>query len=255
MPFTSESAHYSSKTDVAEHVAKNAAKAMELLFKEYQRIFRVENSELPKKKTDLIIFKKKEAFIKYAESLGAAPKSSTLGFYRTSSRGPDMIVTYRRQTDDFHTLSTLYHEGTHQFVMMVMGPGNKPPLWLNEGLAVYFESSKFRNGKLRTGIIPRKRLMLLQRALKQNKHVPLADLMKRTRANYDGLCYSEGWSVIYFLVKARRGAYAKRFGNYFRALKKGEDPDKAFATHITTRVDKLEKLWKAWVLKLPVPKK
>jgi hypothetical protein len=254
LPFEHESRYYLSKSDIAPHVATNAGKAMDQFFKTFQRLFRIDDDEVPQKKTELVIFKDEKGFMEYAESLGANLVRGVVGFYRSTPGGPDMIVTYRRQTQEFHTLSTLYHEGTHQFVMMVMDPKKPPPLWVNEGLAVYFENSQFRNGRLYTGIIPRARLRMLQQALRQDRHIPLTDLMKRTRANYNGLCYAQGWSVIYFLVHAENGAYARRFQNYFRALRRGEDPDAAFTATVTTDIDRLEELWKAWMLQLKLPK-
>jgi hypothetical protein len=249
MPDELETPHYIIKTDTGDHVCKNAGRAMEHLYSAYTAIFNVE--EDPKRaKAEIVIFEKKADFQKYARSLHAKPRKDTLGFYRMDPRGRDQIVTYKRRTDEFHTLSTLYHEATHQFLMKWMGPKNKPPLWLNEGLAVYFENSEWRGGRLRTGIIPRARLLYLQKALRAGKYVPLADLITRGRDKYDGLCYSEGWSLVYFFVKARRGAYVKRFKKYVYALRDGMEHDEAFRTCLTDKLDGLEKAWKHFCLRL-----
>ena len=137
--------------------------------------------------------------------------------------------------------------------MTVMGRDNAPPLWINEGLAVYCENSRLHRGTLKTGIIPRKRLLLLQNRLRAGNYVRLADLMKRERDTYDGLCYSEGWSLVYFFVKAKGGRHAKRFGAYFRMLKERKDPDQAFKTCFTADIDRLERAWKKFCLGLKVP--
>lgn len=255
MPHELATEHYVIKTDTADFVCKNAAHAMEELYKAYTDIFDIK-AEPQKQKTDIVIFEKKEDFTKYAATLKATIRDDTLGFYRTGSDGTSQIVTYKRQTDEFNTLSTMYHEATHQFIMMVMGGSqNAPPLWVNEGLAVYFENSRWQKNVLQTGIIPRQRLLFLQNAIRSGKMIPLAELFKRGKDTYDGLCYSEGWSVIYFFVKANRGAYAKEFGKYLRMLREHKDPDEAFKTCFTADVNALEQAWKKFVMELKAPAK
>jgi len=253
MRFELETRHYIVKTDTTGLVCKKAAKAMEELYHAYTAIFRPDKAAA--QKAEVIIFENRADFQKYAARLRATPRKDTLGFFRCASDGSSQIVTYKRRTSEFHTLSTLYHEATHQFIMMAVGRTNPPPLWVNEGLAVYFEGSRMRNGTLKTGVIPRKRLILLRNALRTGKYIRLADLVKRGRDTYDALAYSEGWSLVYFFLKSNHGAYKKRFSNYFRALRNGTDHDEAFQTHLTRDMVRLETLWKKYFLSLKVPKK
>jgi len=253
MPFEVETRHYIVKTDTTELVCKRAAKAMEELYRAYSVIFHPDKP--PAHKAEVIIFDNRADFRKYATRLNATPRKDTLGFFRCAPDGSSQIVTYKRRTSEFHTLSTLYHEATHQFIMMAMGQTNPPPLWVNEGLAVYFEGSRMRNGTIKTGVIPRKRLILLKNALRTGKYIRLADLVKRGRDTYDALAYSEGWSLVYFFLKSNHGAYRKRFSNYFRALRDGTDHDEAFQTHLTRDMARLEKRWKKYFLSLKVPRK
>ena len=253
MPFELETAHYVIKTDITPLVCKKTGKAMEHLYAAYTKVFALPDD--PKRpKAHVIIFDKREDFLAYAKRLNARPRKDTLGFYRSVANGPGQIVTYKRPAGEFRTLSTLYHEATHQFILMALGHDNAPPLWLNEGLAVYFENSAWRGGKLRTGIVPRARLLHLQQALKSGKYVPLRDLITRGRDKYDSLCYGEGWSLVYFFVTARRGAYAKRLSEYFKALKERTPHAEAFRTCLSKDVDKLEKVWKKYVLGLKAPR-
>ncbi|MFO7897642.1 MAG: DUF1570 domain-containing protein [Planctomycetota bacterium] len=241
MPFRLETKHFVIKTDTGRHVCKNTGRAMEHLYKEFQEIFGVREGAQAKK-TELVIFKEKADFLAYAEDLGGQLRDGTLGFYRWASDGRSQIVSYKRQTKEHHTLSTLYHEATHHFLKLALG--RQPPLWLNEGLAVFFETSRWEHGRLKTGVIPRQRLKLLQRALKLHRHHPLANLMTFGKDKYDALAYAEGWSLVYFLLdKAGR----KRFGQYLQKLRDGDDPDEAFKASFTDDIDKLEEKWKAYV--------
>ncbi len=251
MPFELETAHYIIKTDVAETVCKSAAGVMEELYAAYAAIFRLDPKE-QWPKAEVIIFDKREDFTAYATSIGSELEPEALGFFHVSG-DKSQIVTFKRRTNEFDTLGTLYHEATHQFITMVIGLKNISPLWLHEGLAVYFENSRWQDGKLKTGIVPKTRLLLLQDALRTGKHVHLADLLKRGRDTYDSLCYSEGWAFIYFLVKADGGAYADRFRRYFNMLRAGEKSDAAFKTCFGNNIDKLENAWKKFVLGLKPP--
>jgi len=255
MPFVEETEHYVIKTDVSEKAAKNAGKAMEQLYKVFTEIFRPENDKVDSK-TEVVIFAKEEDFRRLAGLDATGAPKGQLGFFRAMPDGQTQIATYRREGDEFGTMNTLYHEATHQFLLLVMGgPKKAPPLWLNEGLAVYFENSRWENGVFKTGIIPNERLAVLQKALRAGLCVHLADLMKRGKDTYDALCYSESWSLIYFFIKSDGGAHAKRFAEYFKMLREGKDPDEAFKTCFTADLDKLERAWKKFVLEIKLPPK
>jgi len=253
LPFELKTKHYVVKTDISEKVASNIGRAMEHMYKSYASIFRPK--DVAKQPVNVIVFKAREDFRQYASDITSRPMEHVLGFYRLGyGPTPGQIVTYRREDGGSHTLKILFHEGSHQFLMMVIGAHNPPPLWLNEGFAVYFESSRWENGKLRTGIIPGERLARLQSAIRAGNHIPLADLLTRGTDTYDSLCYAEGWSLVYFLLKADRGAHRKRMGAFIDAIKAGRDHGEAFKRTITPNIHALEREWKKFVLKLKVPR-
>ncbi|MFH1730076.1 MAG: DUF1570 domain-containing protein [Planctomycetota bacterium] len=252
MPFTVKTDHYVVKTDISDRVAQNTARAMEHLYEEYVKVFRPKKGEAAKK-ADVVIFEKQEDFLAYAKQIHVKPRKDTLGFFRARSDDGGEIVTYKRQAGETHTMQTLYHEATHQFVLMMTGVNNPPPLWVNEGLAVYFETSQWRGGKLKTGLIPRARLLQLQKAIRDEKLIHLRDLVQRRHDTFDALCYAESWALVYFFAKANNGRYSERFSNYFRALKAGVKHDEAFNKHLTNDFGKLERAWKQFVLSLTPP--
>ena len=252
MPFTIDTDHYTIKTDISERVAKNIAKAMQQLHRAYVKVFRPKNGEAGKK-AEVIVFEKKKDFLAYARRVAMKPRHDTLGFFRPRTDTGGEIVTYKRKDGDNATMRTLYHEATHQFVLMMTGVKNPPPLWVNEGLAVYFESSRWHRGKFQTGRIPKARLAQLQKALRERDYIHLPDLVARGRDTFDALCYAESWSLVYFFVKADKGRYSAKFTNYFRALKAGVKHDAAFKKHLTANMPRLERLWKRFVLGLKSP--
>jgi len=108
------------------------------------------------------------------------------------------------------------HEGVHQFHHMVFGRPYEEiegvPRWYDEGIADCMGNSEVKKGKFRMGLhkgpIALGRLPTIQRAIKNKKYYPLADLMKmdkRTFYTNGSLCYAEAWSFIHFLL-----AYPKK---------------------------------------------
>jgi hypothetical protein len=79
------------------------------------------------------IFQEREAYKQYAASAGRRSSANAGGFYTTST---NEVVTHQ-YPDDKTTLRVLRHESLHVIMAGIIGTG--APLWLNEGLAVYFE--------------------------------------------------------------------------------------------------------------------
>src|ERR1041384_951847 len=64
----------------------------------------------------------------------------------------------------------LAHEGFHQFLGYELGL--EVPLWLNEGMAQYFETSYVANGRLHTGIISKPKLRSEERRVGKECRTP-----------------------------------------------------------------------------------
>ena len=135
MPFTIEGEHYTIKTDVAGAAAENIAKAMQQLHRAYVKVFKPKSGQA-RKKADVIVFNEKKDFLAYGKRIDDKSRHDALGFFRPRAGTGGEIVTYKRKDGDNATMRTLYHEATHQFVFMLTGEKNPPPLWVNEGLAV-----------------------------------------------------------------------------------------------------------------------
>jgi hypothetical protein len=112
-----------------------------------------------------------------------------------------------------HPYRTLLHEGTHQFVHLGAGyrePGRpaatRPhlalPLWLNEGLASYYEAAFVTPDLLQSGRPDPARLLELQNALRRNKVPPLANILaKRYGQSFTSLDYAITWGLVYALMQ------------------------------------------------------
>lgn len=123
--------------------------------------------------------------------------------------------------------------------------------WLAEGLAVYFESSVLKYGRLQTGIIPTYRLIQLKEALKKNRALSLRDLLSMGQERFGSLEYAQSWSFVYFILHAYQGKNRKYFIQYFQRLRDGKtDGAKLFQEIFKCPIDEMEVHWKKYVMAL-----
>ncbi len=122
------------------------------------------------------------------------------------------------------TFSALGHEGWHQF--------NKKhfkfrlPSWLDEGIAMLFETSRFEQGFFYFEPIRNlNRLGSLKMTLMKNKMIPLRELIamdpgEAVVAGEDTIMafYSQSYALVRFL---REDGYGKRLGDYHQMLEGG----------------------------------
>ena len=233
------------------------------------------------------ICKSRDEYLSY----GAPPQSA--GYWNWND---EELVLYDAQVQDrshhisdANTFIALYHEAFHQYIHY--STGELPPhSWFNEGHGDFFSGATVKDGKVRA-IGPNPwRVNYIQEAIEADKYVPLKELMAFEQPDYYrpdriGLCYAEGWSLIYFLRKselvAKRPEWAQILPTYFAELKSGyaaelaklEAQGKAKDQGLRARaglevrkaalakategvdIDELEKAWKAYVLTIPEPKK
>lgn len=146
-------------------------------------------------------------------------------------------------------LQTLAHEGFHQFLGYYVP---NPPIWLNEGMAEYFEGLDPRERLVDSKkTINRSDLQRMKAFLKQDAYVPLKRFIYMSQEEYysnPGLHYAQGWSLIYFLAYASK-SYNKYFQELIQYLKNGYDREPALdATFGKVDFDKMERIWKKYIL-------
>ena len=155
-----------------------------------------------------------------------------------------VIYTYPNQ-ESFDSL--FIHELTHIILHEYVGR-NHLPLWLDEGVATYIENKHSVS-------LYQRRLASLQRAIKQDKHIPLSELTQMTSgvlakkpADYVSLFYVESFSIVNFFNK-RYGKY--KFSTFLSDLKRGESIDSAIAKSFRDcrNYQELEKQWMKFYLK------
>jgi hypothetical protein len=106
------------------------------------------------------------------------------------------------------TLSTLAHEGLHQYVEATRG--NRVPAWINEGLATRFEAFDL-DSQNRPVFTPEKnylRMNQLRSAMQTNDLVPLKDILAthagieiQKQTNRVATYYAQVWSITLYLLQ------------------------------------------------------
>lgn len=125
---------------------------------------------------------------------------------------PPMIHVACRGDEPGHPYRTLLHEGTHQFAHLAAGyraPG-KPapgprlavPLWLNEGLATYFEAAFIAPEVLIAGMTDPDRLDELRTALREGRAPSLNKILTaRYGDEFTSLDYAASWGLVHALLQ------------------------------------------------------
>lgn len=121
------------------------------------------------------------------------------------------------QPDAEPTVATLIHEATHQLAynsgLQTRYADN--PLWLSEGLAIYFETPDLRSKKGWRGIgtINYRRLAQLRGYLVSRSQDSLVDLITQDdrlrRAETASDAYAESWALCYYLLTKRQKAFVR----------------------------------------------
>jgi hypothetical protein len=118
------------------------------------------------------------------------------------------------------TFGVLCHEGTHYYQGLVLESFDNCPIWLIEGLAVYFgDGSTFepQKKKIAVGGIPRDRLAHIQEKMAAKRHTPVPELvgMRRGFGGFSGSHYADSWALIYFLVRSEDKKGTKLMTEYW----------------------------------------
>jgi len=235
--------HYTFKSDHNPDTIQTLATQQEALFRElYKRMSKTRPvSEI--RRMLIYVYQTEEA---YKKAMGKAADGSK-GIYTSKAIGG-----YGDDLDKL--LATYRHEGTHQFIDQFLGA--KCPIWLNEGLAVYYENASFVGGELKTGQVPDTYVSLLRQALEGNTLIPVKEMMAITpedwaaavagKATQTSLRYAEAWSMVHFLEHGDDGKYRTPFMQYLYFLARGSPAD-AWRRVFGANLAGFETRWRAYL--------
>jgi hypothetical protein len=131
-----------------------------------------------------------------------------------------------------HPYSTIYHEYTH---LQFRSSGEWMPLWLNEGVAEFFQNTEIQNKEVLLGEPSADDILYLR----QEKIIPLPVLFRVDHQSpyyheeqKGSVFYAESWALTHYLMVTDREKHVHRLTDYLELVSKNEDPvtaaEKAF---------------------------
>jgi Tfp pilus assembly protein PilF len=139
-------------------------------------------------------------------------------------------VLLRLDAEGEHPYAVVYHEYTH---LLTGKSAVWMPLWMNEGLAQFYENTDIHEKDVELGQPSAELLMVLR----QNQLLPL-DVLFRVdekspyyhEENKGNIFYAESWALTHYLMVTDRKNNTQQMKNYSDLLAKGTDPVTAAAT-------------------------
>src|SRR5580698_3151044 len=140
-------------------------------------------------------------------------------------RAPDKnYILLRLDAQGDHPFATVYHEYTH---FMMRNASEWMPLWLNEGLAEFYQNSDIQDKEVLLGQASPEDILYLR----QNRLLPLATLFKVDYASpyyhqeqKASVFYAESWALTHYIEIADGQKGTSRLQDYANLLAKKEDP-------------------------------
>jgi tetratricopeptide (TPR) repeat protein len=140
-------------------------------------------------------------------------------------RAPDKnYILLRMDAQGDHPFATVYHEYTH---FMMRNASEWMPLWLNEGLAEFYQNSDIQDKEVLLGQASPEDILYLR----QNRLLPLATLFKVDYASpyyhqeqKASVFYAESWALTHYIEITDGQKGTSRLQDYANLLVKKEDP-------------------------------
>jgi hypothetical protein len=192
----------------------------------------------PQQRLIALVFDDRESFEQYARPELGDAAGVMIGYYnmrsnrvtmydltgvdgvRGSRRGASSAAHINRilsQPTAERTVATIVHEATHQLAynsgLQTRYADN--PMWVSEGIAVYFETPDLRSSKGWRGIgeVHPLHLGQFQRSLPTRSDDPLQTLlgddMRFRDSRTSAQAYADAWALNYFLLRTRRHKYVQ----------------------------------------------
>jgi Tfp pilus assembly protein PilF len=214
------SEHFTVVTDGGDHDARRMLDQFERMRWVFQTLFPKTNVDPIAPIVVIAVRNNKEFQTMEPEGYQGKGKLELAGYFL---KAPDKnYILLRLDVEGEHPYATVYHEYTH----LELGTESMP-LWLNEGLAQFFENTEFKDKEVLLGEPNSIALMTLQ----QNPLIPL-DTLFRVDANSPyyheeqkgSVFYAESWALTHYLEIADFNQKTNHLGQYLQLVSQHSDP-------------------------------
>ncbi|TWU46298.1 hypothetical protein Poly51_56940 [Rubripirellula tenax] len=207
-----------------ERYARQVGGLFEKLHRGFFTFWKNQRWELPEPEFPLVavVLRDHQAFLSHAGNEIGTRAESVIGYYNLAT---NHMTTFNVPNWE-RNVATIIHEATHQLAynsgMQQRFADN--PIWVSEGLAMFFETPDMKNpGNWRSiGAVNRVKLAHWQKYVRYRPDESLATLLSDdTRFLNQATAteaYAEGWALTYFLITTKREEYIE----YLKKLSEGK---------------------------------
>ncbi|MFW6336839.1 MAG: DUF1570 domain-containing protein [Phycisphaeraceae bacterium] len=226
---TFRSRHYTIHSDLRDReTLKTYGQHMDTVFRAFQHRFRDyrprHDQQMP-----LYLFRTRDGYQNFLGKHGIdANNSGGMFFVVKDARG---LATWTSGRGREAVFEVLQHEGFHQFAWNYLG--SDLPIWINEGLAQYFEDGVIVDGRFKTGFADAQRIRLLKDAFASGRGPHVREVLDiddetwrrtlTTDARASERLYAQAWSVVYFLIHGDGERYRKHLATYLKLVSRKAD--------------------------------
>jgi hypothetical protein len=202
------------------------------------------------KKLTVRFLKDRDTFQEYGKEHCSNFSEGWAAYFQYSATGAEMVL-YPKEED----YSSAYHEAFHQFMHRTIPGIGGIPQWFNEGLATYYGTGDFKQGKFSLPKeLKKSRTAVLQKAIKDGSFISLESFLQVRLADWNNenqnLHYAEGYTLVHFMLNYPDKRVAKVFRVFIEELAESGEYDESLETaFIQLNRGTLEMLWKDWIMK------
>jgi hypothetical protein len=246
-----DSQHYQIKTDLDAQLAEDLARRMDLMYDEYaRRLVDFAPATDSTKPFQVDLYAKRADYM----SLTSNRFPNTGGVFMPAR---NLLAAFLETQGRDGLRRTLQHEAFHQFAFTFISP--KLPVWINEGLAQFFEEGIVIDNLVTVGQVPPRRIRQLNADMKAHRLVPFdkflamtdqeweAALADRTRATAH---YNQAWAMVHFLISSTdpngEPKYRSRFIAMLKEIHNGTDPQLAWQQQFLTNIKGFQDRFLEW---------
>ncbi len=255
-----ESNDYLIYTNIKPEYAKRYARMMDVYAQKFRKVFNTAENVRGAQhgrlsvKGKIYIYPDQRSFM-----AGEGVGEGVGGFYMP---GANKVVCYHGRFGQTGTTRTvLVHEATHQYEDLVLARKMyNAPIWIIEGLAVFFESAFWDGKTVNIGYVPQDRLAALKQGISSGQYIPLPELIRTPHHAFSGFHYAHAWSVIYYMLYGGKTEKIRKHNQkifsdlFFLAKMRGTPVTPEDVEALWGGAEKFaawEAEWKQWVLDLP----
>jgi tetratricopeptide (TPR) repeat protein len=216
------SPHFTLISDAGEKQARRTLDQFERMRWLFQTLFPKFNVD-PAEPLIVVAAKNQKSFQGLEPKEYLAKGSMQLAGYFLKSPDKNYVLVRLDATFE-HPFAQIYHEYTH---LQFAADGEWMPLWLNEGLAEFFQNTEIEEKQVQLGEPSVDDILYLR----QNRIIPLSVLLKVDASSpyyheeqKGSVFYAESWALTHLLMLSDRKKHIHRLQDYLDLVNKHEDP-------------------------------